>query len=449
MQKRVTAGAGFLLALSTLQGAEDLGAMFSEGKASGQFRVFSVVRSVSDSRSLPGEDEYTRKVNALGGFLKYETAQLHGFNLAAAFYTTNGFLLDSPKADYIKVDPTLLGPNNENYTLLGEAYLQYTHSKTRFKAGRQKLDTPMAGGDDVRMVPNLFEAYMLSSTAIPDTTLVAGHITRFAQGTFGRVYNAGILAATSGYSAVDSRDQTGSFVNMGSYAVGEETGGVSVASLTYAGVEGLKLQLWDYYAHDILNALYAQADYTIKAGAYAPFVAAQFIKEDDVGSRALKNLGGDGKIDSFYWGVKAGVNVDNFSAHLAYSHVGANKSGDASYANAIITPWGGMSAFTQGMVIRHMFLAGTKASKAAFSYNWKDFGPNLETGFYYTDFDMDAFNGYTPGNASERGFDFIYNSRVVKNLQLRFRGNFPSPYYASDDGALSWNEYRLIANYSF
>ncbi|MBE0499038.1 MAG: outer membrane porin, OprD family [Campylobacterales bacterium] len=447
MKKRVAVGAGLLIAVSGLQGAEDLSTMFSEGKTSGQIRMFSVSRSVSDSR--PGKDEYTRKANALGGYLKYETAQLHGLSLGAAFYTTNGFLLESPKTDYIKVDPTLLGPDNENYTFLGEAYLQYTRSKTRFKGGRQKLDTPMAGSDDARMLPNLFEAYMLSNTDIPDTTLLAGHITRFAQGTFGRVYNAGILSATSGYSAVDSRDHAGSFVNMGGYAVGEETRGVSVASVTYAGVEGLKLQLWDYYAHDILNALYGQADYTMKAGNYAPFLAAQFIKEDDVGSKALKNLGGDGKIDSFYWGLKAGVNVGNFSAHLAYSHASANKSGDEPYANAIITPWGGMSAFTQGMVTRHMFLAGTKASKAAFSYNWKDFGPDLETGFYYTDFDMDAFNGYTLDDASESGFDLIYNSRVVKNLQLRFRGNFTSDYLVTDTGALDWDEYRLIANYSF
>jgi imipenem/basic amino acid-specific outer membrane pore len=437
--------------ISSVNAAEDLSSMFSEGKTSGQIREFSVSRSVTDTR--PNKDEYTRSANAIGGYLKYETADYKGLSFGGAFYTTNGFLNDNNLTDYTKVDPSLLGPNNSNYSLLGEAYLQYKYSNTTFKGGRQKLDTPMAGSDDARMLPNLFEAYLLINTDIKDTTLIAGHVTKFAQGTFGRVYDASaspafaLLSVTSGYSAVDSRNQVGSFVNMGKYAIGKETAGVSVASATYTGVKNLKLQLWDYYAYNLLNLVYAQADYSwtcLLSDSVKPYVAAQFIKENDVGDKLAGNVNGT------YWAGKFGAKVENFNASVAYSQTGANSSTDAATANAIISPWGGMPAFTQGMVTRHQFMAGTKAFKVAASYNFKSFGPDLSTALYYTSFDMDAYSGYgIARTATEPGFDIQYKPELVKNLNLRFRGNFPSKYYGDANGDLSWNEYRFIVNYNF
>jgi len=171
--------------LSSANAAEDLKSMFSEGKVSGQIREFSISRSVDVSD--PAKSDYTRDANAIGGHLKFETADYKGLSFGTALYTTNGFLNDTPKDDYTKVDPTLLGKDNDSYSILGEAYLQYKYANTTFKGGRQKLDTPLAGSDDARMLPNLFEAYVLTNTDIANTTLVVAHVTKFAQGTFGRV----------------------------------------------------------------------------------------------------------------------------------------------------------------------------------------------------------------------------------------------------------------------
>ena len=416
-----------------------------KGKASGQIREFSISRTMDYSN--PAKDDFTRSANAIGGHLKFETADFKGLSFGAAFYTTNGFLNDSDKTDYTKVDPTLLGKNNENYSMVGEAYLQFKYENTAFKGGRQKLNTPMAGADDARMVPNLFEAYVLSNTDIADTTLIAAHVTKFAQGTFGRAYNAGVLAATAGYSAVDSRNQVGSFTNMGTYAVGESTAGVSIVSATYTGVENLKLQLWDYYAHDILNVVYGQADFKwncLLSDSVKPFVAGQFIKENGVGDKLA------GEVNGFYWGAKLGAKVENFTAYVAYSQTSENEDGEGPLENAIVTPWGGMPAFTQGMVTRHMFLAGTKATKLAASYNWKAFGPDLKTVVYYGSYDMANNNGYTNDDASETGFDIIYKPEFVKNLNLRLRGNYADDFNVGATGdTVGWSEYRFIANYNF
>ena len=434
--------------ISSLNAAEDLSSMFKEGKVSGQIREFSISRSYKKSAAA----DYTRTANAIGGHLKFETADYKGLSFGTAFYTTNGFLNDTPKTDYTKVDPTLLGKDNNSYAMLGEAYLQFKYSNTTFKGGRQKLDTPLAGSDDARMLPNLFEAYVLTNSDIANTTLVAAHVTKFAQGTFGRVYNGGILSATSGYSAVDSRNHTGDFVNMGEYAVGKATNGVTALAAVYKNAN-FKAQLWDYYAHDILNALYGDATFSwtcLLNENVKPYASAQFIKEDNIGNDYLKAIGGNGEIDSLYWAAKVGAKVENFNAYVAYSSVTSNSAGDASYKNAIITPWGGMPAYTQGMVTRHQFLAGTKASKIAASYNWKAFGPDLKTVLYYANYDMDKNNGYTYGNASETGFDFIYKPAMVKNLNLRLRGNFADDFNVATTGATAgWDEYRFIVNYNF
>ncbi|QFR48919.1 OprD family porin [Sulfurimonas lithotrophica] len=443
-----------LLSSVNVQAAEDLSTMFSEGKASGQIRAFSISRSVEDTRI--SKQDYTRDANAIGGHLKFETADFKGLSFGTAFYTTNGLFNDSDKTNYNKVDPTLLGPDNEAYSILGEAYVQYKIGNTVFKMGRQKLNTPLAGSDDARMLPNLFEAYLMINSDIPNTTLIAGHVTKFAQGTFGRAYNGGILATTAGYSAVDSRDKVGDFENMGGYAVGKNTDGVSVVAASYKN-GAIKAQVWDYYAHDILNAIYADASVSwtcLLSDAVKPFAAVQVINENGVGDKLVKNIAGNGDIDSLYYAAKFGANVGNFTAYVAYSEQSDTNNPNEIVNSATITPWGGMPAFTQGMVTRHMFLAGTKATKLAASYNFKDLG--LKAVGYYATFDMDNNNGYTEDDASEIGFDFIYNMKAVKGLQLRLRGNFADDFYAKKtdanptlNGAVSWSEYRFIANYNF
>ncbi|MFA5215878.1 OprD family outer membrane porin [Sulfuricurvum sp.] len=429
--------------------ADDLESMFKEGKVSGQIREFSISRDVEDTRPVSGVvgKDYTRKANVIGGYLKYDTAAWNGLSLGAAFYTTNGLLLQDTKMDYYRVDPTLLGNNNGSYSQLGEAYVQYKYGNTTFKGGRQKLDTPMAGSDDARMLPNLFEAYVVSNTDLKDTTFIAAQVTKFAQGTFGRAYNGGVLGVTSGYSLNNIRDtDTGQFVDMGSYAIGQNTGGVSVAAAIYSGIPGLKLQLWDYYARNILNAIYGEASYGFTmANGIAPYVAAQYIGERDVGSNSVIT-----KVKSDFSAAKAGVKVANFDVYGAISH--NSKDATAAVNGGTISPWGGMPAYTQGMVTRHQFMAGTDAWKLAGSYDWKNFGVNLNTGIYYTSFKMDALNGYSTNyawTAQESGVDVIYSPEKVKNLQLRLRANYTDDFYQSTTGAISWSEYRFIVNYNF
>jgi len=413
-------------------GADRVADVFSNGKVSGQIRAFYI------DRDYDGGKTDHRSALAVGGHLKYETASYYGFSLGTAFYTTNGFGIGADNLPNDSLDPTLFGENEEGYTILGEAYLKYQYKNTMFKAGRQRLDTPMAGSDDARMLPNLFEAYLLTNSDLKDTTLIAAHVTKFAAGTFANAYSGGALGITSGYSLTDA--DTGKFTNMGEYAIGKKTDGVSVVAIKYSGVKNLTLQAWDYYAHDIMNIIYLQGDYTRPIGSVKMSASLQYIHESDTGD----SLAGD--FDSNYIGAKVGAKVGNFGGYLAYSTTGSDSNNQLG--SSIATPWGGMPAFTQGMVTRHQFFADTDAWKVAGNYNFKNFGIHANATLYYCSFDVGENNPYDTGKAwtaTESGFDIKYYPENIKNLQLRFRGNFPRDFKSGID----WNEYRFIINYNF
>jgi len=450
-----------MLALSAIaagvmgaQAADDLAGMFVNGKAGGQIRLFYLDRDYSGWDGAPH-----RNATALGGHLSFETDALAGVSLGASAYTANRILqgLEYGPASEGEVDPSLFGYGYKSYSIFGEAYVNLHYGSSNFKAGRQLLNTPMAAADDARMLPNFFEAYVYTNTGIEHTTLIAAQVSGFAAGTFSNIYaSGGILAATSGYSPIAANYEKYSqdFVNVGTWAVGEQTDGITTLAAVYSK-GGLTLQAWDYYAWDILNVLYAEGkigwDCTFNKEV-KPFAAVQVIKENSVGDELLQNLGGDGKVDSLYWAAKIGATYHGFTAYAAYSETGANGDADPSYANAVITPWGGMPAYTQGMVTRHQFMAGAKATKGAIAYSFKEHGIDLSAAAYYVAFDMDRNNGYSADyawTATEPGFDIQYYPAAVKNLQLRLRGNFPDKFYDSDAKTVNWDEYRFIVNYNF
>ena len=108
---------------------------------------------------------------------------------------------------------------------------------------------------------------------------------------------------------------------------------------------------------------------------------------------------------------------------------------------------GWYAGITQGMVTRHQFFSDTDAWKVAGTYKLNEIvGADVKASVYYTEFDIGATNSYFPTTAwtaKESGFDIQY--QATKDLNLRFRGNFPTKFTPTN----GWDEYRLIANYSF
>jgi len=421
------------------------------GEIFGQSRTFYIDRSYS------GLVNNNRNSLATGGYIGYKTPDFSGLTATVAIYGTYGFDIHDESADTIgavSYDPSLYGRDFDNYAFIGQAYLNYDFANTNIQAGRMRLDTPLAGADDARMLPNLFEAVVLSNTDIANITLIGAHVFRETVGTFGNIYGGGALGLTSGYGLGMNDALSGDFVNMGTVALGDydirggslapgagidnETAGVTALAAVYTGIEGLKVQVWDYIAWDILNAVYLDADYTIGINESAKIkLSAQYINEQDIGDAFANDIDVNyvaGKITGIY---------DDFSAYIAYSTTGDS---DTFTGGNVITPWGGMPAYTQGMVTRHQFFANTDTWKVAAAYNLKEYG--VKASVYYTEFDIGEGNIYDSTNAwtaSESGWDVIYKVAAVDGLSLRARANYPRDFKEG----LDWDEYRLIANYNF
>jgi len=415
---------------STVKAEESL------GKVSGQLRGFYIDRTYS------GILENNRNSLAVGGWIGYDSPEWNGLSFGTKFYATEGVKIHDTSRTSANYDPSLYGGEFDSYGFIGEAYLNYKMGNTNLKIGRQKLSTPLAGADDARMLPNLFEAAVLSNTDIADTTLILAHVTRETVGTFGNVYGAGgALSLQSGYGLGYKEGTSGHFADMGVIALGTgtDTAGVTAGAVIYKGLDGLTLQAWDYYAHDILNAIYLQADYgwnCLLSDSVKMKASAQYINESDIGDK----LAGD--VDSNYWAIKLGAGYGGLSGYVAYSQT---SDSDGAMNGGIITPWGGIPAFTQGMVTRHMFFADTQTTKVAATYNFKELtGLNLKATGYYVSFDVGNMATYAADtNSKEAGFDIKY--QATKSLNLRLRGNFPTDFKEG----LDWSEYRFIVNYNF
>jgi len=413
----------------------------SVGKVSGQFRSFYV------DRTYAGTTDNNRNALAVGGWIGYDSAEWNGLSAGTKFYVTEGVRIhDDSEADVgtDSYDPSLQGRNFDDYGFIGEAYLNYARDDFNIKLGRQKLNTPLIGADDARMLPNLFEAVVSHYTGFQDTTLMLAHITRETAGTFANIYGNSVLGLQGGYGLGTTAALSGDFVNMGQLALGDSgdgnnnTDGVTVGSVVYKGIENLSLQAWNYYGHDILNSVYLQADYGFKVSDAVKMTASgQYINQSDVGD----SLAGD--VDANYYGAKLGASYGALSGYVAYSTTDSDTDDD----HGIITPWGGIPAFTQGMVTRHMFFADTDTWKVAGTYKMNELvGMDIKASAYYAEFDVGAENSYVPGRswtAKESGFDIQY--QATKDLNLRVRANFPTDFAPG----LDWDEYRLIANYNF
>jgi hypothetical protein len=128
--------------------------MFRDGKVTGQIRsMYSGYNYAKDTNTY---------ATALGGFVQYELAQYKGFNAGVRFHTSSDI-------DYLSGDGTKrnteLSSNTQEYVVRSETYINYTYDALRVRLGRQIIDTPLADSDDIRMIPNSFEALIANYEA--------------------------------------------------------------------------------------------------------------------------------------------------------------------------------------------------------------------------------------------------------------------------------------------
>jgi len=228
-------------------------------------------------------DNQTNNTNAaIGGSLFYEKHILDNFKAGVGFYTTHR-LMDK---DDDGVGSGLFDGDDNSYSILGQAYIDYSIDKTNVKIGRQQIDTPFADSDDIRMVPNLFNAYILSNTNIENTTL--------------------ILAKVNQWSGVDKENAPEKFDRLSG-------DGVIMASAIYDGIKDTTMSAWYYNVDKLTSIVYIELS-TAFNGVNVDSQFANFAETDN------------STINGNVWGIALGYENDNFNIGLATNFVSADNT---------------------------------------------------------------------------------------------------------------------------
>ncbi|RBQ27472.1 hypothetical protein [Arcobacter sp. CECT 9188] len=170
MKKNLSIIASFLLSAPLL--ADNLEDAFKNLKISGEIKTAYVN---SNFLGATKSDD----IFAIGGNLGIVTDSFYGFKAGVTFQASHIF------TDDIK------NINNDRVTnfynsgaIMSESYLEYSLYNTSLKVGRQFIQTPLLssgleGKSSETIIKDSFEAYLLTNSDIPTTTIIAGYINKY------------------------------------------------------------------------------------------------------------------------------------------------------------------------------------------------------------------------------------------------------------------------------
>lgn len=409
-----------------------------EGVLSGKLKAMQVLKDKSNAYAPEEGSGYLAT-------LKYVTPPLlDGLKLGAALYV-NG---DTGLTDWDSGKKVALGMfvSEEGVTkaLLGEAYLEYNSDIFNAKIGRQILHTPLTKIQSSH-IPNLYEAAVLSTNAVDDFSFTLAHINRMSYGSRAAA-DWGLIGEKTKSAGVARPMQTqnpmgieqAEFINMGDAAVRENTQGMTALNASYQGVENLTLSVWDYYAYDITNMIYADLVYKwpIQKGMDLT-LGSQYLHQTNIGDDLA------GELNYSMWGVKAKLGDKKYSLYLAY-----NKSNDHENGGAFINPWGADPAYTSSIFSRNAYRQDVNAYKIGGDVM---ITKELKLMASYADYGRSKTIGWTTAAASDDAdeMDLVLTYRPTKAWMFRILHAIRTSEYNTDSVEREMNHIRVIASFTF
>ncbi|MGB1801150.1 MAG: OprD family outer membrane porin [Gammaproteobacteria bacterium] len=233
----------------------------------------------------------TESAIALGGEFACNMALSDKINLSIGGSTSiEPGLINSDNA--AKLHGDFFDADKDSYIFLSEAVLNANLGKLNAHLGRQIFDSPHMDSDDLRIVPNRFEAYQLNYNLNDNAD-------------FGFSY----VRKMSGWE--NGGDQS-RFIDVGQ-ALGADEGDAFVVWSSYEQ-SGLAIQLWNYLIEDIENIFYAEAIYATEYNDNISWeIGLQYDQGRDIGAAKL------GNVDADTWGVTAALNYKLITISAAHN----------------------------------------------------------------------------------------------------------------------------------
>jgi len=353
---------------------------------------------------------------ALGGHYHFDSKRWQGMEIGLSAYTVLNLGINQ---NPLNVNPDFFDAKGKSFIQLTEAYLDGKWGKTEIKLGRQILDTPHADSDDIRMIPNYFEAYTLTNEDIDNLIL-----------------SAGIIDKMAGWeNGIDSRK----FVDVGETLGSGKIDGIYYASASYHGMENLSLSLWYYHYSDIANVLYAEAGYDLKLTEKTTLTLGfQYDSASQTGQALL------GKQDANTYGISMELSNESLGFHILAAY---NKDNSTTGATGLSLGGGPFFTSMEDQTLDAIGSAG-EAWLIGAGYHFDMLGiEGLDAGIAYGDFKADTTSLYETGET-----DILLEYALHETLTFTLAYAAVSFHEGKDENNIplqDYNQLRLIANYNF
>lgn len=344
--------------------------------------------------------------SVIGGSVSYHTGHWRDvLGFGGTVYTSQKLWGPDSKAG-----SGLLKPEQQSFTVLGEAYAELKFEDFEVVAFRREMNLPYINKEDIREVPITHESYMIGRRGTGrDFTL--GHVTQ-----------------------IKARDDDG-FVSMSEAAgAADKDKGVSVAGFQLQLPGEVRFGAMTQHGWDTFNTTYTDLMWdNLRSSGWSNHLGAQFTDQRSVGDELLGNY------DAQAWGLRAGLGYEGQSIKIAYT--------DYSDGGSIARPYGGTPNFN-ALMIEKADKPGEQALGVHISSHFSRWGlPNwsanlgVVSGWNI----VDADSGDSQADEIEYDVTLAYRpkQRWLKGLSARLR----YVYIDFDSGVgHRWNT-RVIINY--
>ncbi len=450
----------------TPQAVDNFADMFKEGIFYGRLRSNTFMYSW-EAENAKQKDHFA---SGLGGSLVYQSAIYNDFDFRGALYYSHGFTdMAQDEAGFMKAGSEVLSrfdygnTDSQNMGVLGQAYIRYSGVKdSDITVGRQLVETFYTASNDTKMIPNTFDAVVVTTKALPKTAIKLGYLA--SEKLRGHTDSHSVLMYGDSNSSSslnpqwDENDDTA--MHKGLIYTRLKAAGVSteaplvVGDIKNTSIENLALDTSFYVVPDLLSEVMVEANYKVAMGKFSLAPGVRYIKQFDDGAGKIGGAAYSGKLagktgasdgykeadslDSQMIAARLVGSYDIFSLNLGYSKVFDEAD--------LVTPWRGFptAGYTRSMA-RYNWVANTKSYRAELMIN------NNKAGVY-KDVMMQLSALHTNADEAKAQFDenyyyagFTQNLPMMPELQWRFRIGYQDTEQVDASGV----DTRFELNYLF
>ncbi len=422
--------------------AESFGDMFSNGVFYGRLR--------SNTFYYQWEDENDKQndhlISALGGSVIYQSGAYQGVDFVGGLYFSQAFFnhSDDPVGS-LKPGKDVLSrydyanTSNKSMATAGQAYIRYSGiAKTQIALGRQLVETFYTKSNDTKMIPNTFDALVVSTKAIPDTAITLGYLAE--QKLRDHTQSHGVLVFGDANSSSHAQSQWSenddsamhkglTYSRLSAAGVDPDTPLIT-GDITNSSISDLKLDASFYTVPDLLSEVMFEANYKIAFGSFSVTPGVRYIKQFDDGAGEIGGASYSGKLagkSGESGGYKEADSLESqmiaarivggyglYKLNLGYSQVMDEAD--------LITPWRGFptAGYTRSMA-RYNWMADTKSYRIELTRNGNKKGiyEDLFVQLSVLHTDADENKGYFDENYYYAGF--VQNIPDFTQMQWRLR----------------------------